>query len=125
MNVYATLPVATYQREDVPHDIKGVDSFHRCVISARSIPFGIKVLGIIRYPFFTSPGAVYGLTKPLHLPSKVMGVAHSSRARPGEFLYFTVLRVRLAGVFGPEAFPEILEIETLIKSTSGIVSSAI
>ena len=51
-----------------------------------------------------------------------MGVAQSSEASPGEFLYFTVLIVRSAGVLGPAAFQEILEIDALIKSTSGIVS---
>jgi hypothetical protein len=79
----------------------------------------------MRYPFFRSPGAVYGLARPLHVPSKVIGVAQSSPASPGEFLYLTELTVKSAGVFGPAAFPEILEIETLIKSTSGIFSLAI
>jgi len=89
------------------------------------MPFGIKVFGTIRYQFFTSPGAVKGLIRPLHIPSKVIEEAQSSEASPGEFLYFTVLTVRSAGVDGPAAFPEILEIDTLIKSTSGIFSLVI
>jgi len=95
------------------------------VISARSIPFGIKVFGVIKYQFFISPGAVYGLTSPLHLPSNLMVVAHSSSASPGEFLYFTVLTTRSPGVTALVAFPEILLIDTLVKSTSGISSLVI
>jgi hypothetical protein len=91
----------------------------------RSIPFGIKVVGVIRYPFLTSPGTVKGLILPLHLPSNFIAEAHSSAASHGEFLYFTVLITRSAGVPGPVAFPEIFEIETLIKSTSGIFSLTI
>jgi len=89
------------------------------------MPFGIKVVGIMRYPFFRSAGAVYGLTIPLHMPSKVRGVTQSSAASPGESLYFTVLTTRSAGVVGPAAFPEILLMDTLVRSTSGIVSLVI
>ena len=91
----------------------------------RSIPFGIKVVGTIRYPFFVSPGAVNGLNCPLHIPSYLMIEAHSSSASPGEFLYFTVLTTKSAGVPGPAAFQDTLEIDTLIKSTSGIFSLVI
>lgn len=91
----------------------------------RSIPFGIKVLGVISRQFLRSPGAVYGLAIPLHLPSKLSAEAQSSSESHGEFLYLTVLTTRLAGVAALAAFQEILEIDTLIKSTSGIFSLVI
>jgi len=83
------------------------------------------VLGTIKYPFFTSPGTVYGLTSQLHIPSKVIGVAQSSEANPGEFLYFNVLTVRSAGVVELAAFPETLEILTETVSIFGICSLVI
>lgn len=79
----------------------------------------------MRYQCLTSPGAVNGLTIPLHIPSNVIGVAHPSSESPGESLYLTVLTTNSAGVAGPAAFPEILLIDTLIKSTSGIFSLVI
>lgn len=90
------------------------------MISARSIPFGIKVVGVIRYPCLILSPNVYGLTAQLHAASNVIGVAHSSSESPGEFLYLTVLTANSLGVLEPTALPEILEIETHIKSTSGI-----
>ena len=119
-----TLPL-NVQGAATPPDKKGTESFHRWVISSKSIPLGIKVVGTIRYQFFRSSGAVYGLTRPLHIPSKVSGETPSSEDNPGEFLYLTVLTVRSAGVAGPEAFPDIFEIDTLIRSTSGILSLVI
>ena len=95
------------------------------MISARSIPFGIKVVGVIRYPFLILSPKVYGLIAPLHAPSNVIGVAHTSSASPGESLYFTVLTTNSAGVEALAAFPEILFMDTLVKSTSGIVSLVI
>lgn len=109
----------------MPPGMKAVDSFRRWVISARSIPFGMNVVGVIRYQFLILSPKVYGLIRPLHIPSNVIGVAPSSSDNPGESLNFTVLTVKSAGVPGPAAFPEILLIDTLIRSTSGISSLAI
>jgi hypothetical protein len=126
LKVYVTFPLEKGAPDGkFPPETNAVESFHRWVISARSIPFGIKVVGVIRYQFFISPGVVYGLTLPLHIPSNVIAEAHSSSVSHGEFLYFTVLTTRSLGVVALAAFPEILEIDTLIKSTSGIFSLAI
>ena len=85
----------------------------------------MNVVGVIRYQFFRLPGAVNGLAIPLQIPSNLIAATHSSSASPGESLNLTVLTVRSHGVLAPAAFPEILEIETLIKSTSGIFSLVI